>query len=633
MSQTEQSKGKKGRYQRRLKEARIGDAQAQYDVGVMLANGDGVAKNISEARHWLESAAKRGHSDAQFLCGVAFASGAGVERDDWQALRWLFKAHEQGNAKAGPKMARLLEKNATSLARHCWQELARAGLPDAQLALARDCQARGGRQDETMLREALHWFECAAKQGMPQAQHALGVMYADGVGVPQDLARARDYLSAAAQQGMASAAFELTTLPTSADGQGLDAQQGESKVARKSLLANAKRLNAFAIQSSAENQFHLALLYEHGVGVACDKEEARKWYGAAAAQGYAPAQYALAQTLQETDPATAAAHCLSAARQGHVDAQVAYAKCLQHGQGVDADPVEAHLWMTKAAEQGHPEALEALATTLQTGNPAAAWRCWERAARAGSAEGQYRLAELALSGHEVPLDSVAAAQWLSSAAESGHAQAQLRLAGLYAQGLGVERDWGRAALWYERAAENGLTQAQWSLGNLLSVGGPGLPLDIKRAMVLCKLAAKQGYAPAQATMGNLLAQANQHARAVTWWRRAAAQGDSEALYNLGMALLNGNGVDQDQVAGFDALMRAAQQGVAVAQARVGYAYATGEGVALDLLEAAKWWALAAKHGLTDAQANLERARTVLNPAQWAEAERRGHAWQPMVGIA
>ena len=120
MTHAEQAKGKKGRYQRRLKEARIGDAEAQYDVGVMLANGDGVAKNVVEARTWLDSAARRGHPGAQYLLGVAYASGAGVERDDLQAMRWLLKSSEQGNAKAGSTLARLLEKSSSSLVRHCW---------------------------------------------------------------------------------------------------------------------------------------------------------------------------------------------------------------------------------------------------------------------------------------------------------------------------------------------------------------------------------------------------------------------------------------------------------------------------------------------------------------------------------
>ena len=593
-----------------------------------------MTKNVVEARTWLESAARRGHAGAQYLLGIAYASGAGTDRDDWQALKWLIKAAEQGNPKAGPALARMLEKSSASMIRHCWRELAKAGSPEAQWAFARHSQLQERAElDSAANNDAAQWLERAASQGHAQAQYELGVMYADGSGVPQDFVRAREYLLAAAKQGVASAVVELGALP-SADKEGVPgAAHDDLKGGRKALAANAKRFEAFALHSKAENQFHLALLYQNGVALERDSQAALKWYRASASQGYAPAHHAVGQALLESDPAEAARHFLEAAQRGHSDAQFAYATCLQQGRGVDADLFGAHAWMVRAAEQGHLEALEMLASSLQTAHPGFAWRCWERAARAGSTEGQYRLGELALSGHIDSVDGLTAADWFRLAAEGGHAEAQVRLADMYVEGLGVDPDWIEATCWYQHAIDQGLAKAQWALGNLLSRGGDGVIRDVKRAMVLCRLAAKQGYAPAQATMGNLLSQANQPARAIGWWRRAAVQGDAEALYNLGIALLNGKGVTPDPVAAFDALMRSAQQGVGTAQSRVALAYATGEGVAHDLLEAAKWWSLSASHGVAEAKENLERVRTLLSPVQWTEVERRVRMWQPMVGIA
>lgn len=624
-------KGKKGQYQRRLKEARIGDIQAQYEVGIMLANGEGVDKDVVEARVWFESAAKRGHTGAQYLLGMAYAGGVGAERNEWLALRWLLKAFEQGNAKAAPKLARLLEKARAQMARQCWRELADAGMPEAQLAVAMQYQSDAEDTDPQALAEAAQWFQRAAEQGLAQAQHALGLMYASGAGVERDLSLARELLGAAAAQGMASAAVELAALPPEDTPSDEPDNVAPAPTARPRKLpqGQAKRLGEFAKGSTPDNQYHLGMMLERGFGVARDVDEAEKWYRAAAGQGHAGAQYALAQLTADADPFGAAQWYRQAAEQGHADAQVAYARVVALGLGVPVDALTAHAWYVRAAAQDHPVALAEVARVLEPTDKPLAMTCWERAASAGLSQAQWRVGEAALAGDGCSLDSAAAAHWLQLAAERGHAQAQHRLGGLYAQGLGVERDWAVAEHWYTQAMEQGVAEAQWALGQLLVTGGPGLPGDVQRATVLCRRAAAKGHAPAQATMGNLMAQAGQSARAVSWWLQAAEQGDPEAAYNLALAYWQGKGVNQDPAQGFRWMLLPASHGIAAAQARLGYAYAAGDGVAVDLIEATRWWMLAATHGNTDAKANLERAQGILAPSQWAEAQRRADAWRPV----
>jgi uncharacterized protein len=45
------------------------------------------------------------------------------------------------------------------------------------------------------------WFQRAAEQGHPVAKHYLGVMYAEGRGVPQDYVRAYMWFSLSPAQG------------------------------------------------------------------------------------------------------------------------------------------------------------------------------------------------------------------------------------------------------------------------------------------------------------------------------------------------------------------------------------------------------------------------------------------------
>ena len=90
--------------------------------------------------------------------------------------------------------------------------------------------------------KALPWMELAAEQGLPQAQHHLGVMYAYGRGVTQDDAEAVRWYWLAAEQGYAPA------------------------------------------------QTSLGYMHQHGRGVTQDDAEAVRWYWLAAEQGHANGQ-------------------------------------------------------------------------------------------------------------------------------------------------------------------------------------------------------------------------------------------------------------------------------------------------------------------------------------------------------
>ena len=49
--------------------------------------------------------------------------------------------------------------------------------------------------------EAVRWYQLAAEQGYSYAQSNLGMMYADGEGVPEDLVYAYMWLNLSAAQG------------------------------------------------------------------------------------------------------------------------------------------------------------------------------------------------------------------------------------------------------------------------------------------------------------------------------------------------------------------------------------------------------------------------------------------------
>ena len=84
--------------------AESGNPNAQFKLGVMYANGEGVPENDAEAVKWFRLAADQGDTGAQSNLGFMYASGRGVQENDAEAVKWYRLAAEQGDAKAQFKL-------------------------------------------------------------------------------------------------------------------------------------------------------------------------------------------------------------------------------------------------------------------------------------------------------------------------------------------------------------------------------------------------------------------------------------------------------------------------------------------------------------------------------------------------
>ena len=82
------------------KAADQGDADAQYNLGLLYVNGQGVPQDYAQAVSWFRKAADQGDADAQFNLGLRYANGQGVPQDYAQAASWYRKAADQGHASA-----------------------------------------------------------------------------------------------------------------------------------------------------------------------------------------------------------------------------------------------------------------------------------------------------------------------------------------------------------------------------------------------------------------------------------------------------------------------------------------------------------------------------------------------------
>ena len=71
------------------KAAEQGDADAQFNLGVMYAKGEGVPQNHAEALKWFRLAADQGNARAQYNLGFMYAKGEGVLQNHVQAHKWF----------------------------------------------------------------------------------------------------------------------------------------------------------------------------------------------------------------------------------------------------------------------------------------------------------------------------------------------------------------------------------------------------------------------------------------------------------------------------------------------------------------------------------------------------------------
>jgi len=149
------------------------------------------------------------------------------------------------------------------------------------------------------------WLERSARQENVQAQWLLGRNLAEGRHLSQNLEQAMNWLERAANNGLAEAQFYL------------------AGVYQRSKSANTDS-QAFRWMLAAAGQGHLAaqnsvgLMYQYGVGVARDDDQAEAWFLQAASADLPSAQYHLSRYYADrTQQVEALAWLRKAAANGH----------------------------------------------------------------------------------------------------------------------------------------------------------------------------------------------------------------------------------------------------------------------------------------------------------------------------
>ncbi|MBP5786806.1 MAG: SEL1-like repeat protein [Kiritimatiellae bacterium] len=152
------------RYQR---EAKKGDAMAQYGLGICYYLGKGVAEDKERGASYFREAAKQGHERAAMLLGHYYLYGWGGKKDAVEAVKWIRMAAEKG------------DKNAQCLLGECYRE---------------------GTGEDKNDEEAEKWFRLAANQGVKKAQCHLGMCsLPEDEGCPNEIEAVRKWFQAEAE--------------------------------------------------------------------------------------------------------------------------------------------------------------------------------------------------------------------------------------------------------------------------------------------------------------------------------------------------------------------------------------------------------------------------------------------------
>jgi len=83
--------------------AELGDASAQYNVGLSYFRGVGVGVDKAEGLKWYRLAAAQGHAAVQCNMGNAYFAGEGISVDQAEAVKWYRLSAAQGDANADNK--------------------------------------------------------------------------------------------------------------------------------------------------------------------------------------------------------------------------------------------------------------------------------------------------------------------------------------------------------------------------------------------------------------------------------------------------------------------------------------------------------------------------------------------------
>lgn len=356
-----------------------------------------------------------------------------------------------------------------------------------------------------------------------------------------------------------------------------------------------EEVRSHAEQGNRDARTELALRFYAGHQVQRSPQAAFEWMRKAAEAGDPQAVFLLSRMFAEGIGTQADAQqadaLLAEAVAAAPESEMIQAQYDETLAGRANDPEARRRFLEQCAAAGYTPALVTLRepeaeALYKQGEYREAARIFQQLADRNSPVGLYRLSEMMSQGlGGLPEDHIRAFELCARAAEAGYAAAQVRVAAMLEAGTGTDADPQQAMRWYEKAAENGVAEAQFKIGEhefALAVQWlEQASLTEDDAMLLDK---------------RMQAYRQKLAASVDWYRKAAAANHPGALYMLGRLHASGEGVFRNVEEAVQYYRRAAEQNHADSLFYIGLMAQAGLGMPKDLGRAVFFYQQAAARG-------------------------------------
>lgn len=280
-------------------------ARAMFALALMYQNGLGVSIDQAKAAGLLWEASMYGHVDAPWELSLMYEYGIGVNQSMDEALDLLELASDGGSRDAMLYLGRLykagrgVEQN-VGKALDLFELVLESGTPEAAHEMA-EIYFFGLGDVEPNTTKAIELYQRAVDCGDSEGLYNLARVYSDGTHVSRDASKAMELLERAILQNNGSAILFLATMYNYGHrgGDALGCVQGSHLVSQDE--SKAVELYQRALQKSekwAVAAFALGKMYAQGRGVELDVGKAEDLFSLAAWGGVFIAKFHLAELYE-----------------------------------------------------------------------------------------------------------------------------------------------------------------------------------------------------------------------------------------------------------------------------------------------------------------------------------------------
>lgn len=480
----------------------MGNAEAMYELGWKYLNGEGVSEDKEKAVTLFQKGAAKGDSFAMLFLGEMYMVGDGVSLDKQEGIKWIRKAADAENPLAMKSLADYYyDANGLpqdyKMAFEWYKKAAELEYTESMINVA-TCYHRGtgvkknnkeaimwlnksldkeessnaafwlgrvygDKSDDYIYNpeKSFQWYLKSAELGDNYAMDEVGDCYRWGVGVDENINKAKEWYLKAADNENYEAMNSLGILCHNS------AQEAADMHSANELYKKANKWYRKAIDGGhVVAMANLAHSYLNGMGTDKSTNEAIKWYTKAAEEGY-------------------------------VDAMVSLGKIYSDNNNkVTRNFQKAKEWYTKAADKGNTDAMFYLGDMYYGGyigqknfNKALKW--FEKSAKGGDADAMNMIGYMYNHGEGVSKNLSMAMEWYHKAANAGSSTAMSNIGYAYDEGEGVAQNYAEAIRWYKMSADAGNSIAMRLIGKLY-YNGNGVSEDVNLAMQWWQRAAEAG---------------------------------------------------------------------------------------------------------------------------------------------